>query len=92
LFRAARWGVDARLPDARGELHEFKEVLDAALELAQPYGQELECEQAVARIPALAAVGGGAGRQRAVYDLSGRDSLLRDLIATTAQTARITQH
>jgi hypothetical protein len=38
------------------------------------------------------AAGGGAGRQRAVYELSGFDSLLRDLIKTTAQTSGITRH
>ena len=38
----------------------------------------------------IVAGGGGAGRQRAVYELSGIDSLLRDLIATTAETSRIT--
>lgn len=92
MFRATRFGVRARLPDRRGDLHEFGEVLDAALEQAQPYASELRCEQALSRIPALAATGGGAGRQRAVHELSGLDSLLRDLIATTAQTSGITQH
>jgi carboxylate-amine ligase len=92
MFRATRFGVHAQLPDGRGELHEFQEVLDAALAQAQPYASELQCAQAVARIPALVAAGGGCGRQRAVYELSGFDSLLRDLIATTAQTSGITQH
>lgn len=91
MFRAMRFGVQARLPDAQGDLHEFQEVLDAALELAQVHAQELGCTQALAHIPALAAAGGGAGRQRAVHDLSGLDSLLRDLIATTAETSGITQ-
>jgi carboxylate-amine ligase len=92
MFRATRFGVRARLPDAHGELHDFQEVLDDAIEQAQPYAAELQCEQALARIPALVAAGGGAGRQRAVYELSGLDSLLRDLIATTAQTSGIVQH
>ena len=92
MFRATRFGVHARLPDARGGLHEFQEVLDAALELAAPHAAELGCAQGLAGIPALVAGGGGAGRQRAVYELSGVDSLLRDLIATTAETSRITQH
>jgi carboxylate-amine ligase len=92
MFRATRFGVHARLPDARGGLHEFQEVLDAALELATPHAAELGCAQGLARIPALVAGGGGAGHQRAVHELSGIDSVLRDLIATTAETSRITQH
>ena len=80
----------SRVP-RRGELHEFQAVLDAALAQAQPYARELQCEQAVARIPSLEAAGGGCGRQRAVYELSGFDSLLRDLIATTARTTGITE-
>jgi carboxylate-amine ligase len=92
MFRATRFGVRAQLPDGQGELHEFEEVLDAALAQAQPYASELQCTQAVARIPALVAAGGGCGRQRAVCELSGFDSLLRNLIATTAQTTGITNH
>ena len=92
MFRATRYGVHARLPDGRGDLHEFEEVLESALQQAERHAQELNCERAVARIPALVAAGGGAGRQRAVYDLAGLDSLLRDLIATTAQTSGIVQH
>jgi carboxylate-amine ligase len=91
MFRATRFGVHAQLPDGQGNLHEFQEVLEAALARAQPYTEELQCERAVARIPALVAAGGGAGRQRAVYELSGIDSLLRDLIATTAQTSGVRQ-
>jgi carboxylate-amine ligase len=92
MFRATRFGVRARLPDGKGELHEFEDVLEAALGQAQPHARELNCERAVARIPALVAAGGAAGRQRAVYELAGLDSLLRDLIATTAQTSGIVQH
>ena len=92
MFRATRFGVRAQLPDGRGDLHEFEKVLESALAQAQPYAKELQCEQAVARIPALVAAGGGSGRQRAVCELSGFDSLLRDLIKTTAQTSGITRH
>jgi len=92
MFRATRFGVRADLPDGKGNLHYFQQVLENALAMAQPYAEELGCSQGLARIPALVAGGGGAGRQRAVHDLSGIDSLLRDLIATTAETSRITQH
>jgi glutamate---cysteine ligase / carboxylate-amine ligase len=86
MFRATRFGVRAELPDGDGTLHDFQEVLEAALALAQPYADELGCAQGLAHIPAMVAGGGGAGRQRAVYGLSGIDSLLRDLMATTAET------
>ncbi len=92
MFRATRFGVRAELPDGAGKLHPLPEVLDAALAIAQPYAEELGCAQGLARLPALVAGGGGAGRQRTVYGLSGIDSLLRDLIATTAETSRISQH
>ncbi len=58
MFRATRFGVHARLPDARGGLHEFQEVLDAALELAAPHAAELGCAQGLARHP------GARGRRR----------------------------
>ena len=93
MFRATRFGVHAQLPDAQGDLHDFDEVLEAALEQAQPYARgAAAASRRVARIPAMVAAGGGAGRQRAVYNLSGVDSLLRNLIATTAQTSGITRH
>jgi carboxylate-amine ligase len=91
MFRAARFGVQAELPDEGGRLHPFQQVLDSALAVAKPYAEELGCAQGLARIPGLVAGGGGAGRQRAVHELSGIDSLLRDLIAATAETSRITQ-
>ena len=90
LFRASRFGVQARLPDATGELHAFGDVLASALDRAQPYARELHCEDGLALIPALVAAGGGAGRQREIYEVSGIESLLRELTATTAQASGIT--
>ena len=91
MFRAARFGVRAQLPDATGALHPFDEVLAEALDHVQPYVGELGCENELALIPALVAAGGGAGRQRETYELSGVDALLRELTAVTAETAGITQ-
>jgi glutamate---cysteine ligase / carboxylate-amine ligase len=90
MFRAARFGVGALLPDRDGRLRPFGEVLTAALGQANRYASQLGCEEALTRVPALVAAGGGAGRQRAVYEISGVDALLRELIATTAQTSAIT--
>jgi glutamate---cysteine ligase / carboxylate-amine ligase len=83
MFRAARFGVDARLPDATGELHAFEDVLGRALDRAQPYAAELRCEEALETIPALVSAKGGAGRQRDLYEIAGIDSLLRELTALT---------
>ena len=91
MFRAARFGVGAQLPDAAGELHPFDDLLAEALDHVQPYARELGCEDELALIPALVAAGGGAGRQRETYELAGIDSLLRALTETTAQTSGITQ-
>jgi glutamate---cysteine ligase / carboxylate-amine ligase len=91
MFRAARFGVGAQLPDAAGELHPFDELLADALDHVQPYARELGCEDELALIPALVAAGGAAGRQREIYELAGMESLLRALTETTAQTSGITQ-
>jgi carboxylate-amine ligase len=89
MFRAARYGVNAQLPDADGNLRPFAEVLAETLDRVQPYASELGCEDALALIPTLVAAGGGAGRQRKIYELAGIDSLLRELAGATAQvTAR----
>jgi carboxylate-amine ligase len=87
MFRAARFGTDARLPDATGELHEFEDVLSQTLERVQPYARDLGCEDGLALIPALVAARGGAGKQREIYELAGIESLLRELAATTGQTS-----
>jgi carboxylate-amine ligase len=92
MFRAARYGVRAELPDADGHLHPFGDVLAKALDDVGPYARELDCEAELALIPALVADGGGAGRQRAVHELSGIDALLRELTAATAQTSGIIQY
>jgi carboxylate-amine ligase len=91
MFRAARFGVKAQLPDPTGALHPFDDVLAEALDQVQPYVRELGCEDELALIPALVAAGGGAGRQRETYELSGIDSLLRVLTETTGQTSGIPQ-
>jgi glutamate---cysteine ligase / carboxylate-amine ligase len=87
MFRAARYGVTAQLPNADGELRPFAEVLAENLDRLQPYASELGCEDGLALIPALVAAGGGAGRQRKIYELAGIDSLLRELTKATADTA-----
>jgi carboxylate-amine ligase len=84
-FRAARFGVGARLPDADGRLCPVAELLDEALTLAGAHAGELGCVKELARLPALLARGGGAGRQRAAYEIAGMDGLLRELTRLTSE-------
>jgi carboxylate-amine ligase len=82
-FRAARFGVGARLPDADGQLRPVSDLLDGALALARRHADELGCSDELGLLPALSARGGGAARQRAVYEIAGMDALLRDLTKVT---------
>ena len=84
IFRAARFGTQARLPDADGALRPMDELLDDALKIARRHAAELECAAELEHLPALLAAQGGAGRQRAVYEVTGMDALLRGLVALTA--------
>jgi carboxylate-amine ligase len=90
IFRAARWGVDARLPDAGGALRAVGELLQDALVIAARHAQELQCSEQLERLPTLLARGGGAGEQRRAYAIAGMDGLLRDLTGITAAGAGIT--
>jgi carboxylate-amine ligase len=91
MFRAARFGVDAHLPDSAGTLRPLSDVLAQTLEHVQPHARELACEDELALIPALVSAGGGAGRQRNTYDLAGIDALLRAMTETTGQTSGTAQ-
>lgn len=55
LFRAARFGVHGRLPDAEGMLRPVSDLLDDALERAQPWAGELGCSDALAGLRDLTA-------------------------------------
>jgi carboxylate-amine ligase len=84
LFRAARFGARAELPDARGELRPLSEVLEWTLDLCADSAAELGCAAELATLRGLAADGGGAERQRAIYGVAGMESLLRALAEATA--------
>jgi carboxylate-amine ligase len=84
LFRAARFGTAAQLPDAGGRLRDVDQLLDEALGRAADYAAELQCEAELATLPDLLARGGGAGRQRGFYEIAGMDALLRELSALTS--------
>jgi carboxylate-amine ligase len=82
-FRAARFGVTARLPDADGRLRPVAELLDEALLLTAEDARELDCTAQLDRLHAIVAGGGGAARQREIYEIGGMDALLRELTKLT---------
>ncbi|HEY4427097.1 MAG TPA: YbdK family carboxylate-amine ligase [Solirubrobacteraceae bacterium] len=82
-FRAARFGVDARLPDSQGRLRPVAELLDEALAVTRTHAAELGCGDDLERLPALLAEGGGAGRQCSAFAIAGMDNLLREMTALT---------
>jgi glutamate---cysteine ligase / carboxylate-amine ligase len=84
LFRAARFGTRAELPDAAGELHPLEDVLESTLAMCADSASELGCTTELDALRTLAADGGGAGHQRAVHEVAGMESLLRALLDTTS--------
>ncbi|HWT22921.1 MAG TPA: YbdK family carboxylate-amine ligase [Solirubrobacteraceae bacterium] len=84
VFRAARWGVGARLPDADGRLRPLPVVLEETLAAVAGHARELGCADELDAVRRLVEAGGGAGRQRAVHAIGGMGSLLRETAATTA--------
>jgi carboxylate-amine ligase len=79
LFRAARFGVLAELPDGEGDLRPAHEVLLDALAEVRPHIRDLHAEASLERLPELIRAAGGAGRQRDLYAIGGMDTLLREL-------------
>jgi carboxylate-amine ligase len=87
-FRAARWGIAARLPDADGRLRTVPELLAEALASARPHARELDCEAELEDVRRLLEDGGGAGRQRAIHAIGGMGALLRETTALTGAARR----
>ncbi|MGI8713822.1 MAG: carboxylate-amine ligase [Solirubrobacteraceae bacterium] len=87
LFRAARFGTSAELPDRDGRLRPVQRLLDDALSIAARHARELGCERELAIVPELLQFGGGAGRQRRFHEIAGMDALLRQLTELTAAAA-----
>ena len=83
-FRAARFGVEAELPDAGGRLRPVRALLDNALAGARDHARELGCEDELDGVRRLLEHGGGAGRQRAAHAIGGMGAVLRGTAALTA--------
>jgi carboxylate-amine ligase len=84
MFRAARFGTAARLPDGDGALRPVHELLADALRVARRHAGELGCSDGLELLPGLLQREGGAGRQRRFYELAGMGALLRELTVLTA--------
>jgi carboxylate-amine ligase len=87
LFRAARYGVEAELPGRSGEPEPLRDVLARTLDLCADSAAALGCGAELDGLQTLVAAGGGAGRQRAVYEVAGMESLLRSLVEVTGGQA-----
>lgn len=69
-FRAARFGVNAHLPNAHGRLRPVDELLQEALAVARRYAQELQCTDQLDALPALLARSRRYWRAVAAQDVS----------------------
>jgi carboxylate-amine ligase len=83
MFRAARFGTAARLPDGEGALRPVHELLADALGVARRHAHELGCSDELELLPGLLEREGGAGRQRRFHELAGMGALLRELALLT---------
>jgi carboxylate-amine ligase len=83
IFRAARFGVSGRLPDADGALRPVSDLVDDAVARATPWARELGCAEELEGLRELLGRDGGAGAQRAVYEIAGIDAVVRRLVELT---------
>jgi glutamate---cysteine ligase / carboxylate-amine ligase len=84
IFRAGRSGVEAELVDASGERVPVPAILDALLARLGPHADDLHCTRELDALPELVVGGGGAGRQRSIYDIAGIEAVTRKLTELTA--------
>lgn len=84
IFRAARSGVDAKLIGADGKRRPVVEILGELVTSLGAHADDLDCARELARLPRLVSDGGGAGRQRSVYDIAGIDAVTRTLAELTS--------
>ncbi|MDO8212174.1 YbdK family carboxylate-amine ligase [Conexibacter sp. CPCC 206217] len=87
VFRAARYGLDAKLPDAEGRLNPVPALLEELLATVGGHARELGCTDELESLRGLLERGGGAGRQRRAHAIGGMGALLRETTALTAAGA-----
>ena len=83
VFRAAREGVAATLPDEDDRLRPVSEMLERMIEGVRSAAHELGCEHQLDDLFALLADGGGAGVQRGTWrgGDDGIDGVLEALVS-----------
>lgn len=89
IFRAARFGVHGQLPDAHGRQRAVADILDETLARVQRHAHELGYTDLLGLLPELVERGGGAGIQRAIYDIDGIGGLVGRLTRLTAAEATV---
>ena len=82
IFKAARFGTRARLPDADGRLRSLPEILREIMPVAREHGQDLGCAAELEGVEGLLAHG-GEQRQREAYEIAGLQAVLRELLRST---------
>jgi hypothetical protein len=86
-FRAARYGMAATLADREGRMRPVQELARAAVTRAWPFARERGCEEALALVETLIAMGNGAQHQRDAYAAGGMPAVVRRLIDATTPHA-----
>jgi carboxylate-amine ligase len=86
-FRAARDGLDARVPFGDALLP-VRTVAAHALRIARRYANELGAEEGLHTLQLMLVEGNGAARQRRAFEAGGMRALLEQLAAETAEGAR----
>jgi glutamate---cysteine ligase / carboxylate-amine ligase len=84
MFRAARFGVHGRLPDADGTLRPVSDLLEDAVARVSRWAPDLGCADELDGLNELLARGGGAGTQRDAYEIAGIDAVVRRFVELTA--------
>ncbi len=92
IFRAGRSGVNAELIDPAGGRRPVAEMLDELLTKLRSHAADLNCEDELERLPELVREGGGAGRQRSIYDIAGIDAVARTLTQLTSSDKQSVRH
>jgi glutamate---cysteine ligase / carboxylate-amine ligase len=60
------------------------ELVDSLIESLRDHADELGCAAELASLPELVRRGGGARRQRAIYEIAGIDAVTRELTQQTS--------
>ncbi len=82
-FRAARFGARAELAGEDGERRPVGDLLDGTISELGEHAAELGCAAELSTLRELVRDGGGAGRQRSVYEVAGIDAVTRELTRQT---------